>query len=245
MKDICVLLDSAILNRSIPIRMLIPEGENLKCLVLLHGYGGDHNQWCEKSILSQLAQEHHMAVIMPSCGDGYYEDTLEDLPAFLGQELVSYVRKAWPISPQREDLYIGGVSMGGFGALLIGAKFPEVFGKIAAFSGAFIITDVAIGNQGVLGNANPNYFKRIFGDLAELEGSDRDPVAVATWVGTAMPPVYLTCGKQDVLHRCNLRVVEALRTHGVSVTWQEGEGSHTWPFWNKVLPDVMAWLATP
>jgi S-formylglutathione hydrolase FrmB len=244
MMDASFVYHSQVLNRQVAIRCLVPQGRDLKCLFLLHGYGGNHNQWCEKSIISRLAQQYRLVVVMPGCGDGYYEDTREDLPRFIGEELVTYVQQHLPVSPKREDRFIGGVSMGGFGALLIGAGYGDVFGKIVSFSGAFIIGDVVIGNQGVLGNANPQYFKDVFGDLEQLEGSHRDPVAQAIRAAGEgkMPPVFLLCGDQDVLHRCNRKTAGILAQRGISTVWYSGAGGHRWPFWNEVLPAAIQWL---
>lgn len=236
---------SSVLGRNVPVRFLVPEGSNLKCLFLLHGYGGDHDHWCDNSPIVQLAQTHQLAVVMPACGNGYYEDTTEDMPRFLGEELLSYAKANLPISDAAEDIYIAGMSMGGFGALLIGAKYPHAFGKIASLSGAFVIADVVIGNPGVLGNADPNYFKRIFGSLDQLEGSSRDPLAVAirALAQGHLPPVYLLCGTEDVLHAGNRKLANALRDHGARILWQDGPGAHGWEFGNRMLPDLIHWLA--
>ena len=244
MKDDRILFPSAILGREIPLRILLPEGENLPCLVLLHGYGGTENQWCDRSIIRTLAQQHSIAVVMPGCGDGYYEDTNENIPAFLGEELVPYLKTVLPISGRTEDCFLAGVSMGGFGALLIGAKYPQTFGKIAALSGAFIIPDVVIGNPGVLGNANPWYFKKVFGSFEDLEGSSRDPLAEAVRSAKAgkLPPVYLMCGNRDVLCRENRKIAKTLADLGVDLFWQEAEGGHTWDVWNAYLPQMFQWL---
>lgn len=245
LKDFQIQYPSTILGRTIDIRCLIPEGSNLKCLYLLHGYNGDQNQWCEKSPIAQLAQQHGLAVIMPYCGNGYYENTQEDIPEFIGNELVSYIRRSLPVSQQQEDTFIAGVSMGGFGAVLIGAKFGKVFGKIASLSGAFIIPDVVIGNQGVLGNANPQYFKDVFGDFETLEGSERDPLAetMKAYENNQLPSICLLCGADDDLYQGNLKVVKVLRNKGIPLLWHGSTGGHHWSFWNDMLPHVLRWLA--
>lgn len=244
MLDYQINFCSSVLGKNIRIRCLIPNGSSLKCLILLHGYNGDQNQWCKQSCVSALAEQHNLAVVMPSCGDGYYEDTQEDIPRFVGEELVAYLRSVFPLSGSKDDLYIGGVSMGGFGALLIGSKYYNTFGKIASFSGAFIIPDVVIGNPGVLGNADVNYFRKVFGDFESLEGSRRDPVAETIHAASqgCLPALFLLCGTDDVLYQGNLKVVKVLRNAGIPVLWYDGTGGHQWPFWNDMLPHVIRWL---
>jgi S-formylglutathione hydrolase FrmB len=182
---------------------------------------------------------------MPHCNDWYYENTIEDIPGFIGDELIHYAKANLPVSSHAKDFSIAGVSMGGFGALLLGAKYAEQFGKIASLSGAFIIPDVVIGNQGVLGNADPNYFKTIFGSFDELEGSARDPLAEAIRAADQhkLPKLYMLCGKQDVLYRENKKIANVLRDHGAQVNWHEEEGSHIWDFWNRHLLSVVNWIA--
>lgn len=244
MKDYQIEHYSTVLKRTTHFRCLVPKGTNLKCLFLLHGYGGNHNQWCDESIVSQLAERYNLVVVMPGCGNGYYEDTNEDIPSFIGEELVAVIRKTLPVSHNQEDTFIGGVSMGGFGALLIGAKYNNVFGKIVSLSGAFIIPDVVIGNQGVLGNAEPQYFKDIFGDLETLEGSNRDPVAEAICMASAASKqqICFLCGTEDPLYQCNSKVVKALRKNNIPVVWHSSMGKHCWDYWNALLLDIFKWL---
>jgi len=244
MENYLINFPSSVLGRVVPLRLLVPEGKNLKCLILLHGYNGTQDQWVDKSPIEYLAEYYNLVVAMPGCGNGYYEDTLEDIPRFLGEELISYLQTSLPISHCRENQYIGGVSMGGFGALLIGSKYHTIFGKIFSLSGAFIIHDVVIGNQGVLGNADPQYFKDIFGDFEVLEGSSKDPIAEAIRVSSSgnLPALCLLCGTFDDLYQGNVKAVNALRKHNIPVLWHGGRGNHRWPFWSDMLPHVIRWL---
>ena len=244
MENRSFLFASKVLNRDVPVRLLVPSASNMKCLILLHGYNGTQDQWYEKTTIEELAAQYNLIVAMPGCGNGYYEDTQEDIPRFIGEELVSFIRSSYPVSQEQKDMYISGVSMGGFGALLIGAKYWKIFGKIASLSGAFIIPDVVIGNQGVLGDADPDYFKAIFGDFENLEGSSRDPVAEAIRhiKGKNKPSICMLCGTEDVLYQGNLKVVKVLRKNDIPVLWYGGKGNHRWPFWNDMLPYVIKWL---
>lgn len=244
MKDYLVHIQSDALGRKVPVRILLPSGNNLKCLLLLHGYGGDHNQWCTHSPIATLAEQYHLCVLLPSCNDWYYEDTVENIPGFIGEDLIHYIKSNLPVSSEKKDFSIAGVSMGGFGAMLLGSKFPELFGKIASLSGAFIIPDVVIGNQGVLGHANPEYFKKIFGSFEELEGSSRDPLAEAIRAADkhTLPEIFLLCGRQDVLCRENRNIATVLREHGATVDWSEVDGNHTWDLWNDYLPFMLKWI---
>lgn len=239
-----VTLFSTILNRDIKFRIIHPEIPDCKWILLLHGYGGDQEQWVNNTPIESLAMEHGFAVIMPGCGDGYYENTVEPMKTFLGEELVPYIQQNFSVSKQHEDTYIAGVSMGGFGALLVGSHYSQCFSKIACFSGAFIIPDVLIGNPGVLGPADANYFKKVFGDFETLDGSDRDPLYEVTLAAqeSRMCPVYLTCGNSDVLVEGNRKVKQHLDQLNIPCEYHFSTGGHDWSFWNRTLPDVIKWL---
>ena len=240
-----ITLNSQILSRMIPINVFCPEHSNGKWLLLLHGYGGNEHEWIEKSNILSLARKYRLTIVAPGCGDGYYEDTQEPVGRFLGEELPTFLRKRFRVSDKREDSFIAGVSMGGFGALLLGSRYSQVFGKIACLSGAFIIHDVVIGNPGVLGNADVNYFRHVFGDFETLEKSDRDPLEQArrAIAENRMSPVYLLCGDRDVLFRCNQRIALELSHLGVPVVSQTESGGHYWDFWNRHLESAIQWLA--
>ena len=115
-----VVFPSQILGRDFEYRILLPEGgiRPLPTLYLLHGYGGSSAQWLEKSDAKRWAEAFGLAIVLPSAGSGYYQDnprTGERMKTFIGEELVAHTRARFPLSPRREDTFIAGVSMGGFG----------------------------------------------------------------------------------------------------------------------------------
>lgn len=242
-----ITLFSNLLNRTIRVRVLHPGTQNCKVLFLLHGYGGTEDKWMEHSCIETLALKHNLAVIMPGCGNGYYENTLEPMKTFLGEELLPYIWRHFSVSRKREDTYIAGASMGGFGALLVGSHYSYFFSKIACISGAFIIQDVLIGNPGVLGKADPNYFKKIFGDFETLEDSDRNPIYEVKLAVTEsrMCPVYLVCGDKDALKEPNLQIKKQLDQLNVPNECHIFPGKHDWDFCNEQLPSVIQWLVSP
>lgn len=244
MEDLRFCIYSEGLAREVPVRVLRPEKPSGRWLLLLHGYGGDENEWVDHSEIASLARKYRLTVVMPGCGDGYYEDTREPIGRFLGEELSEYLHTHFSLSDRCEDAAIAGVSMGGFGALLLGSRYSRVFGRIACLSGAFIIHDVAIGNPGVLRNADVRYFRRVFGDFETLEGSDRDPVEEARRAvrEQRMSPVYLLCGTGDMTLSCTQRVRRELERMGAAVTAVTESGGHSWDFWNRHLDALLQWL---
>lgn len=134
---------------------------------------------------------------------------------------------------------------GGYGSLLLGSRFSNVYGKIVAFGGAFIIHDVAIGNPGVLGNADVRYFRRVFGDFSTLEGSERDPLwhVQKAVKENRMSPVLLLCGTNDLLFHSNERMCKELHKMGVPAKLIPiVNGDHTWICWNSCMEQTFTWL---
>lgn len=235
--------ESKLLGRIFEYRILIPEGNNLPSLYLLHGFNGDHDTWLQHTSLVPLATKYGVAVILPSCGNRFYQDTNEEsMKSFLGSELIAEISGKHPtISNDKKRRYLAGVSMGGFGAALVGFHHKDNFEKIASLSGAFIQHALAIGDPWVLGPADPIALRKVFGDFQTLEGSERDPVGIVKRAGT-VPPIYLLCGKQDPLYYPNLRFRQQLLDLNADVTWDEVAGGHSWDVWSQHLEKVIQWI---
>lgn len=238
-------IPSRCLGREISTCAAVPEQPSGQWALLLHGYSQNEEEWLDRSSVAELADRWGLTLILPGCGDGYYEDTQEPLGCFLGEELPAFVRGHFPVSARREDTFIAGASMGGFGALLIGSRYSRVYGKIAALAGAFIVHDVCIGNPLIVGNADIRYFRRVFGDFFTLEDSPRDPlyhVRRAVAAGN-MPPVYMLCGTEDIRHWwCNERMYRDLTKLGVEAELIPVPGIHSWSAWNPHLEKMLNWL---
>ena len=113
----------------------------MKTLYLLHGFSGNESDWEYNGVAEDIAGKYNLAVIMITGGNNFYLDrkaTGCQYGTFAGEEVVNYTRKLFGLSEKREDTLIGGLSMGGFGALHTGLRYPDTFGKIGAMSSALI-----------------------------------------------------------------------------------------------------------
>ena len=237
-----VVFPSQVLGRDFEYRILLPEGGSrpLPSLYLLHGYGGSSAQWLEKSDAKRWAEAFGLAIVLPSAGSGYYQDnprTGERMKTFIGEELVAHTRARFPLSRRREDTFIAGASMGGFGSIMIGCRYSTLFGKAAAVAGAFVPGIVGVG-------MSSQYFLDTFGDYETLEGSDREPYgeALRAIAENRILPLYLTCGRQDIHLECGRRMARMLTEAGADVVWHEENGGHSWEFFNRIFPDVLKWM---
>jgi S-formylglutathione hydrolase FrmB len=214
----------------------------MKALYLLHGYGGSHSDWITFSRIRELSGRYNMAVFMPSGENRFFlddEDKGELLGEYIGNELVKYTCRLFPITRDREDTWIGGLSMGGYGAIRNGLKYAERFGRIIALSSAIIPYTIAnIPPDYHNGIAGYSYYRSVFGDLDHLLGSDKDPEALILRLketNTAIPRIYMACGTDDFLLDVNRRFHQFLAQEKIEHIYDEGPGAHTWDYWNEKL----------
>jgi putative tributyrin esterase len=220
----------------------------LKSLYLLHGYCGSHTDWISFSRIKELSDRYRIAVFMPAGENRFYlddEETEMNMGDYVGRELVAFTRRMFPLSRSREDTFIGGLSMGGYGALRNGLYYAETFGRIIALSSALITYHVAGMKPGHHnGIAGYGYYRSVFGDLDQVLGSDKDPEALIHRLkadGSSLPDIYIACGTEDFLLDVNQRFQRFLLSEGVKHTYKETPGAHTWDFWNEKISDALEW----
>ncbi len=254
---------SKTLMRTVPVTVLLPtdkmtfpgmpvrEEKPYKTLYLLHGVFGSCNDWLFGSRIQRYAEEHDLAVVMPSGDNAFYVDQ----PAgnnfygeFIGRELVELTRKMFPLSRRREDTFIGGLSMGGYGALRNGLKYSDTFGAIAVLSGAIHIEEMAKRTEEApFFIESKSYAQVCFGDLSKLIGSDMDPrwlVQQLNMEGKPLPDIYMACGEQDSLLPVNMDMAAFLKKQGANITVETWPGGHEWDFWDAAIKKTIGWLPT-
>jgi len=225
------------------------EKKPLKTLYLLHGIFEDNTAWLANSRIAHWANARNLAVIMPSADNSFYVDN-EKMGAmygdFFGRELVEFTRQLFPLSDKREDTFIGGLSMGGYGAIRNGLKYHETFGAIAALSSALVLEGAVNSTDDtptIIGRRS--YFEAVFGDLDKLLGSDNDPKALVSSLqnsGAKIPDMYICCGTEDFLIEQNRDFRDFLQKENVPHTYVEGVGKHDWAFWDEYIAKVLDWL---
>ncbi|MDR3334587.1 MAG: esterase family protein [Treponema sp.] len=219
-----------------------------KTMYLLHGFSGDEMDWIYYSDIDALSFKYNMAFVMPSIENSFYLDDVKReayYAKYLGEELVAFTRRAFPLSYKWEDTLIGGLSMGGYGAMRNGLYYHDVFGAIIALSSAYITDDVAAMPPGQ-GNpvASYDYYEHTFGPPSELKGSDKDPKALASRLAEAkavIPAIYMACGSEDFLIEQNRDNHRHLEKIGVPHRYDEGPGIHDFKFWNEYIDKALQW----
>lgn len=220
-----------------------------KTLYLLHGIFGNYTDWVNGTRIQAWAEANDLAVIMPSGENRFYlddEKSGELYGEFIGRELVEFTRKLFPLSRKREDTFIAGLSMGGYGALRNGLKYAETFGCVAGLSSALIYGGLnGSDNSAPIFTFRRNYYEAIFGDLEHVVGSDKDPKALIQTLkaeNRPIPKMYMCCGTEDSLIEPNRDLRDYLLENGVDLTYEEGPGKHDWVFWDTYIKRILEWL---
>lgn len=247
------------LVRSVDLKVVVPtdvdSGDNdnfkrpMKLLILLHGYTGSCGDWLLNAKVVELANQYNLCVAMPSGENSFYLDgpeTGRKYGTFVGEEIPAFLRKTFNISDKKEDLFIGGFSMGGFGALHVGIKFADNFGGLFAFSSALIVHGIAGMKDGEdNGVANTEYYKLMFGDLDKVEESDNNPeelIKQRKIAGKEMPKIYMACGTEDFLLEPNRLFKKFLQDNEVEFEYVEDSGVHDFNFWARFLEPATKYL---
>lgn len=252
------------LGRTVPLTVILPtdkvyfgdvprreEDKPYKTLYLLHGVIGSEIDWLYGTRIQRYAEERDLVVVMPAGENGFYVDQPWNCAMygeFIGRELVKFTRKSFPLSQKREDTYIGGLSMGGFGAMRNGLKYHETFGAIISLSGAYITDESLLVKveQPRFPSESEEYKHSCFGsDLQAALESDINPTVLIERLsrdGIAFPDIYMACGEQDSLLEKNDAIVKALSEHGVKYLYETGPGAHEWDFWDAYIKRAIDWL---
>ena len=216
-----------------------------KTLYLLHGVFGSNVDWVNGTNIQRWAEEKNLAVVMPAGENKFYLDlaaTREYYGMFIGRELVELTRRMFPLSSKKEDTFLAGLSMGGFGALRNGLKYRDTFGYVIGLSAADIFNPEL--PTGMYYGSREN-IEAIVGNYNAAKNSDMN----IQWLIDHIPEaerkqqrIYMCCGVDDSLLGTNRQLRDRFIKAGFDVTYTEGPGAHEWDFWNRNIKEIIDWL---
>ncbi len=208
-------------------------------LYLLHGLSDDDTTWARRTSIERYVAPLGIAVVMPQVHRSYYSDEVHGLPYWehLTEELPAIAGDFFRLSSRREDTFVAGLSMGGYGAMKWALRQPERFAAAASLSGAL---DVAALQSRTELRADVD--DRVFGHRP-VTGTPDDLFTLLTRADPAVAPqLSVHCGTADPLLAGNRRFVEALSAHGYRCATDFGPGAHDWAYWDEKIQEVLAWL---
>lgn len=223
-----------------------------KTLILLHGYTGNSSDWLYHSPAAELSMKYNLAIVMPTGGISFYLDRPGVGNAycrFVGEDLPDYLSGTFGLAKNKQDTFIAGNSMGGFGALHTALAYPERFGCGIGLSSALIVHQVAgmkpddsINKRNVA--ADYAYYLETFGDPAKVLDSKNNPETLVKALkadGKDIPRLFMACGTEDFLLNQNREFHQFLVDQKVPVKYVEDTGVHDWAFWNKMIEPAVQW----
>lgn len=206
-------------------------------LWLLHGLSDDHTIWCRRTSIERYAAEYGLAVVMPAADRSFYCDMAYGGKYFtyIAQELPALARSFFPLSERREDNFVAGLSMGGYGALKLALTYPERYAAACSLSGC---TDIALLFQG---QDNETLTYPIFGGQ-DPKGTEND----LFWLleqnvkeGKSLPSLFSYCGTEDFLFDSNQRFSSHCSELGVPLHYTTMPGTHEWGFWDRNIQEFL------
>ena len=232
------------LGKSVAVNIILPEA-NFKgpfpVFYLLHGRGDDHSIWVRRTSIERYASAWPLIIVMPDGGRGFYVDAVEGFAyeSAIVRDLIPYIDGTFNTVAERDGRCIGGLSMGGYGALRLALRFPETFCSANSHSGA-----LEFGHSPVEWAHSD--------DKAELEritgpnprGSEYDLYALAEKTASAnLPALQIDCGTEDFLIEQNRAFHRHLEQLQVAHEYAKYSGAHNWEYWDAHIQDALRFHA--
>ncbi len=227
-----------------------PERRDLyPTLYLLHGLSDDHTIWLRRTSIERYAAELGLAIVMPAGHRSFYTDAASGVQSarywtYVSEEIPALAEDFFPLSRRREDRFVAGLSMGGYGAFKLGLRRPDLFAAVASLSGALDVTGLWR-RWSEQGHGDMAELAGIFGSQADLTGSDEDLFHLASHLAGESGPrpmLMQCCGTEDFLYADNLAFRNLARELGLALEYHEGPGVHNWAYWDQEIQRVLKWL---
>ena len=211
-------------------------------LYLLHGLSDDDTTWVRRTSIERYVSELGWAVVMPQVHRSFYADEAYGghFWTFVSEELPALVQSFFRVSAAREDTYVAGLSMGGYGAVKLALRQPERFAAAASLSGVLDLAPRVA--EGARWEQDPAMFERVLGPERVLAPEDDLVALVAAADPATTPALYACCGTEDELLPGNHTFAEAAEAAGVGLTTSWSPGEHDWAYWDDRIQDVLAFF---
>lgn len=207
------------------------------CLYLLHGLSDNHSIWMRRTSIERYASEYGLCIVMPFGDRSFYTDMKHGgkYYSYIANELPSIISEMFNISTRREDTFIVGSSMGGYGALKIGLRNPQKFSAIGALSA---VADIE-GSKSLF----TDVFKNIWGENIDIPDNDNLFYLAENCNKNAIKPkIYMCVGTEDFLYQSNQKLKQKFMSLDYVFSYSESSGSHCWDFWDKNIQNILEWI---
>ena len=231
--EVMVIMPQKFTNGQIGIESNVGT-EAYKCLYLLHGLSDDQTIWMRRTSIERYASEYGICVVMPCAGRSFYCDTAygANYYTYIAKELPMRMREFFHVSGKREDNYIAGLSMGGYGALKIALREPDTF---CAGAGLSPCGDLSY-------SSFTDLMQIIFGSTQVPENDDLMCLAQKQKENPNKPRLFMAIGKEDFLYESCQSLRKELTEHYDFTYYEEAGIGHSWVFWDAQIQQVLKWM---
>jgi putative tributyrin esterase len=241
-----VTAKSALLGTRVDLTLHVPAAArrltDVPLIILLHGVYGSHWAWARSAGAHRIAATLQQNGVLPPCvlampsdglwgdGSGYLPHRTQDFERWIVEEVPAAVRVAAPCVSERSPCCIAGLSMGGFGALRLAAKYPNRFLAAAGMSSITHLEEMKL------------FVEERLGSYTVLE-EDRSVLDTILRCREPRPELRFDCGTEDALLASNRALHAALLNANIAHTYEEFPGGHSWEYWIARLPEVLSFFA--
>ena len=204
---------------------------------LLHGLSDDYSAWQRRSSIERYVQALPLIVVMPDGGRGWYSNAHEGAKYedAIIEDCIGFVDRTFRTDARREARAIGGLSMGGYGALKLALQHPDKFISANGHSGAYGFGHAQWRNE-------ENEFRRIVGPQQNGGPLDLWKIA-ADSAPENRPALRFDCGTSDFLIESNREFHAHLGDLNIAHEYEEFPGAHDWAYWDKHVQSALRFHA--
>lgn len=246
-------LDSKLMGRAMPYDVLLPsdyaasKDKLYPVLYLLHGLYGRHDDWLTRSRLVEHASAYRFIIVTPEGGNGWYTDgadsPVEKYESYIVRELVPEIDRRFRTIRAREGRGVAGLSMGGYGSLKFGVKYPELFAFAGSTSGAVSVASWR--SEADLDERLRPFIVKTFGPAEGPVKKSNDLFLLFRELPAerlaALPFFYLDCGTEDPLRLLapNRALADLLAERKIAHEYRQLPGDHSWPYWDRQVQEIL------
>ena len=232
---------SPALGKAATCNVIFPEETNLPgpypVYYLLHGLSDDYSAWQRRTSIERYVQTLPLIIVMPDGGRGWYSNAhagakYEDA---MIQDCIGFVDRTFHTDARREARAIGGLSMGGYGALKLALQHPDLFVSANGHSGAY-------GFGHAQWRSEESEFERIIGPKPTGGPLDLWKIA-ADSAPENRPALRIDCGTSDFLIEQNREFSAHLNDFQIVHEYEEFPGAHDWAYWDKHVQSALRFHA--
>ena len=241
---------SLALGKAVSVNVILPEvkpettDNKFKTLYLLHGLSDDYTIWQRRTSIERYVYDKELAIVMLDGGRSFYTDMKNGGKYFsyLTEELPNKVQSYFPLSNLRENNFIAGNSMGGYGSIKAALRCPDKYAACGILSS---VTDIPEKFN------NPKFadwqheFGNIFGTKEEAIENGNDIFSLIENLKDCSnkPAIMQICGTEDFLYSENIKLKNALeKSNWPNYSYIEGPGVHSWDFWDANIEKIIAFV---